>query len=112
MSVIHRYWMAQWSSWTEGQSLKGPVILGSPASQRGQGVCPHDIRAAAWHQQSPLHPIPLLLTSATSLVGRVRGTGGSSHQPTLTASPTSTCLPLLSLGPRKLESGIWSAPKW
>lgn len=43
MSIIHRYWMAQWSSWTEGQSLRGPVILGSPASQRGQGVCPHDI---------------------------------------------------------------------
>lgn len=52
-------------------------------------------------QSTASHPVP-------GLVGRVKGTGGSSHQPTLTASPTSPASLSLAWGPGSwsLESGV------
>lgn len=100
------------TGWPSGQAgqrseLEGPCHCRKASKpERTRGVPTYIASYSVAPAKPSLHPAPLPLPSTTGLVARVRGTGGSSHQPTLLASATSTWLLLIRLGSRKLESGV------
>lgn len=77
VGVVQRHWVTHWSGWMEGQSSKGPVIVGRPASRR-TGVCPPDSEL----QCGPLAPSPHCLSPAPQPGGQgQRCAGGPTADP-------------------------------